>query len=92
MGTGSRWLCLSVINEAEARDTLDALQNMFTLSRMSVRCCMARKNNAFCCEYRAPEQVMQLIEHLRERAYISLTQPNALCGLWKCVAVIPRYL
>ncbi len=82
---------MSVINEAEARDTLDALQNMLTLSRMSARCCMARKNNAFCYEYRAPEQVMQLIEHLRERAHISLTPPNALCGLWKCAVVIPRY-
>ncbi len=43
----------------------------------------------FVDEYRAPEQVMQLIEHLRERAsHLSYT-PNALCGLWKCVAVIP---
>ncbi|XNM76179.1 hypothetical protein ACLK2A_14885 [Escherichia coli] len=34
---------------------------------------------------------MQLIEYLRERQafHISLTPPNALCGLWKCVAVIP---
>ncbi len=43
----------------------------------------------FVDEYRAPEQVMQLIEHLRERAHISLTPPNALCGLWKCAVVIP---
>ncbi len=43
----------------------------------------------FVDEYRAPEQVMQLIEHLRERASHLSTPPNALCGLWKCVAVIP---
>lgn len=39
---------MSVINEAEARDTLDALQNMFDVEPDVARCCMARKNNAFC--------------------------------------------
>ncbi len=40
---------MSVINEAEARDTLDApTKTCLTLSQMSARCCMARKNNAFC--------------------------------------------
>ncbi len=48
VGTGSRWLCHERNYEAEARDTLDALQNMFDVEPMSARCCMARKNNAFC--------------------------------------------
>ena len=39
---------MSVINEAEARDTLDALQKTcLTLSQMSARCC-GEENNAFC--------------------------------------------
>ncbi len=83
---------MSVINEAEARDTLDAFKTCLTLSRMSVRCCMARKNMRFVDEYRAPEQVMQLIEHLANVLHISLTQPNALCGLWKWWRSYPRYL
>ncbi len=33
---------MSVINEAEARDTLEALQNMLKSSRTSARCCTAR--------------------------------------------------
>ncbi len=37
---------MSVINEAEARDTLEALQNMFDGSRTSARCCTARSDNA----------------------------------------------
>lgn len=70
---------MSVINEAEARDTLDALQTCLTLSRMSARCCMARKIMRFVDEYRAPEQVMQLIEHLRERAsHLSYTAERPL--------------
>lgn len=43
----------------------------------------------FVDEYRAPEQVMQLIEHLRERAALLLTLPNVRCALWKSAGVIP---
>lgn len=37
---------MSVINEAEARDTLEALQICLTWSRTSARCCTARSDNA----------------------------------------------
>lgn len=39
---------MSVINEVEARDTLDALQICLMLSRTSAHCCMVRRDNAFC--------------------------------------------
>lgn len=44
----------------------------------------------FVDEYRAPEQVMQLIEHLRERA-TSLHRQTPSAD-YRCVAVYPRYL
>ncbi|STH69590.1 Uncharacterised protein [Escherichia coli] len=43
----------------------------------------------FVDEYRAPEQVMQLMSICANVLHISLTPPNALCGLWKCAVVIP---
>ncbi len=82
---------MSVINEAEARDTLDPYKTCLTLSRMSVRCCMARKIMRFVDEYRAPEQVMQLIELCANVLHISLTPPNALCGLWSVWRSYPRH-
>ena len=39
---------MSIINEAEARDTLEALQNMFEVEPDVARCCTARSDNAFC--------------------------------------------
>lgn len=46
----------------------------------------------FVDEYRAPEQVMQLIEHLRERAsHLSYTaeRPLRIMEVWRSY---PRYL
>lgn len=70
---------MSVINEAEARDTLDALQNMFDVEPDVGALLYGEEKYAFCDEYRAPEQVMQLIEHLRERAsHLSYTAERPL--------------
>ncbi|STJ53435.1 hydrogenase isoenzymes formation protein [Escherichia coli] len=71
---------MSVINEAEARDTLDALQNMFDVEPDVGGAVVWRgKIMRFVDEYRAPEQVMQLIEHLRERAsHLSYTAERPL--------------
>ncbi len=71
---------MSVINEAKARDTLDALQNMFDVEP-DVGALLYRRGKImrFVDEYRAPEQVMQLIEHLRERAsHLSYTAERPL--------------
>lgn len=43
----------------------------------------------FVDEYRAPEQVMQLIEHLRERAALLPIPLNDRYASWKFVVVIP---
>ncbi|STQ09667.1 hydrogenase expression/formation protein HypD [Enterobacter cloacae] len=61
---------MSVINEAEARDTLDALQNMFDVGAGRRRAAVRRGTviMRYVDEYRAPEQVMQLIGHLKTRA------------------------
>ncbi len=71
---------MSVINEAEARDTLDALQNMFDVEPdVGALLYGEEKIMRFVDEYRAPEQVMQLIEHLRERAsHLSYTAERPL--------------
>ncbi len=81
---------MSVINEAEARDTLDALQNMFDVEAGCRRAVVWRgKIMRFVDEYRAPEQVMQLIEHLRERAsHLSYTAERPL-RIMEGAVVIP---
>lgn len=39
---------MSVINEAEARDTSRRCKTCSRLNQMSARCCTARSDNAFC--------------------------------------------
>ena len=62
---------MSVINEEEARDTLNARYRICSMSsRTWAPCCMGRNVNTCVTfdEYRAPEQVLQLIDRLSTRA------------------------
>ncbi len=60
---------MSVINEAEARDTLEALQKHVRGGTGRRRAAIRRGAiMRFVDEYRAPEQVLQLVEHLQQRA------------------------
>ncbi len=59
---------MSVINEAEARDTLEALQNMFDVEPDVGALLRRGAIMRYVDEYRAPEQVMQLVAHLQQRA------------------------
>ncbi|STE84096.1 hydrogenase isoenzymes formation protein [Escherichia coli] len=77
---------MSVINEAEARDTLGRLTKTCLTFEPDVGALLygEEKIMRFVDEYRAPEQVMQLIEHLRERAsHLLLHRRTPLCGLWE---------